>query len=245
MRRTLILGICLLVVIAGCQPPKDARTYLIEGAELLYKSGGIGSYAAIEYVGFKRPPSLDNKDDAYVENMARKSIAKFEKALELNPRQHDAKFLLAVAYSRILSKERAQQYLEEYIDLEGKKELAYDMLCALYWEKGEFDKAKKVIDKFRYNFPDKIDHYYALLIENSLNMGDTEAAQRIGEKAVVDNPDNPVVYLLLATVYLKTGQVEKADRQFNQAILINPELAGQVDNIKKVFTLSEADIPTR
>ena len=245
MKKALVLGICLLVVIAGCQPPKDAKTYLIEGAEFLNKAGGIGSYAAVEYIGFQRPPSLEDKDDAYVENMIAKSIAKFNNALKVNPRQHDAKFLIGVAYLRILDKENAQRYLEEYIDLAGKKELAYDLLCASYWENNEFDKAKELIRRFSFNHPDRKEHFYALSIENSFNMNDPENAQEIAEKAVADNPDNPVLHLLLATVYLKTSQNDKADREFNQAILMEPELAGQVDKIKQVFTINEEDIPLR
>jgi len=144
-----------------------------------------------------------------------KAIEAYEKLLALYPDDLSGNNDLGILYSRIDEWDKAIASYENCIKYGGKDIVFYANLAGVYRDKGLFDKAKQVLERYLNNFQDN-----ALIREdlafNYLRQGNYELALAEVNKALSMNPTHWRVIRTKGDVFLYMGDLKHAEGEYKK-----------------------------
>ena len=149
-----------------------------------------------------------------------------EAAVQVEPDNEDALFLLADLAVANGEPKEAVQYYKEVLALNPIYPNIYSRLGFLYLEHFE-DKSKKAAKYFKNALlqdPQNVDANYQYAVLLNEHLGKPKKAARYFEKVLLLNDKHPFAHYDLALHYLQEGESEEARNSYLKAILINPDL---------------------
>jgi tetratricopeptide (TPR) repeat protein len=145
----------------------------------------------------------------------------FQKAIDLNPLWQPAHNALTALYLRQGQKDKAIQRLQAAIAADDRNIGAYLTLAQLHMEGQEFDRAmdvyRQVLDQYPNLWP-ALNNLAFLQSENSRDNEDLEMAREIAQKALAQQPQNPVVLDTLGWINYRLGNNGEALALLEQAV---------------------------
>ncbi len=158
----------------------------------------------------------------YVENEAwNEAIIEYKNALQIDPNNAEAHFELSQAYLKVKKTKEAFWELRETIRLDASNHDAKLQFAQISIYAGELEEALQRADEVVAADQTRADAYIvkAQAHEGLKQLDEARAALEAGVKA---EPDNAGARLLLATFVRRQGDRESAEREYKEAIRVDP-----------------------
>jgi|GEM_PF-1442675 len=226
------------------------------------KQKAIAAYEKAIVLNAKQPQWLYNELGKALEqnNQKNKAIAVYEKATELHPKNHEFYLMLSSLYFKKNEVDKAILKASLALELNPKFIPALKHVATIYESIIEFEKARDCYQRLLKLQPNNA-IIYTRLANTMRWLEDLKGAMAAYKKAfelkpelppewswVYDEaivaykkavklqPDNPDIFLGLAQLYLKKGQMNGVRENAEKAIALNPDLSLTVDqNIKEAL----------
>ena len=165
-----------------------------------------------------------------------KTIAAYEKILELYPEDSIVNHNLAVIYGMIEEYDKAIQKYEALTNAKDESVISHTQLAESYAAKGMYDKAKKIVMDYIDNISD---HAFArqALVYLYIDLGELDQAMVETEKAIYLNPTHYENLILKGNIYYYQGDLEKAEEEY-QKLRLSKEPLGQNFGIVNLLFLN-------
>lgn len=129
------------------------------------------------------------------------------------------------------------EFYKKAIDILPENKEVYSNLGRIYYEKGEYDKAKLAFEKALSLDPINSIAYINLGMTYA-RIGDTEKAIRFNEEAINLDPKMSIAYINLGLAYGEKGDSEKAIEFYTKALSLDPKgsityINLGIENVKK------------
>ena len=166
------------------------------------------------------------------------AIQACNKALTLTPGdiEHEILNYLGLAYHRKGSYDKAIDAFTRSIKLSPEFEAPYNNLASAYSDKAKttndpslFHNIKKLLNKLLELNPNQVDGLHSLALYYSDHENDNNKAVELFERCIELNPDDPLIYVNLGSIYREMGMFDKTIVLLKKALQINPL---HVDNLK-------------
>ncbi len=198
---------------------------------LLYNERGDGYLEALESIKKGLELDLDSAYGHFVlgfvlcsrgENKSAES--ELIKAVELDPQQAHAHYYLALIYLRLQEDEKAIASMENTVEADPSYTEAYYSLGTLYARTGRVEDGQRMIELFQDLSSSDMeeDHYRRMLYRKSQPLNAEQQAAS---------------HFNLGLVYLKRGDLDKAENQFQAAIAADSTYAEARHNMGVVLSL--------
>ncbi len=179
--------------------------------------------APLERALEKSPENLGNLNSLGTCYMAlgksEEAIATYKKALELNPKSVMAYFNIGSAYQIQQNHEMACEYLQKAIDLE-EDEGFITALAMSEVKLGRYESALKHYKQLALMCPGKENFKYNIVTCYEA-LGEFQTAIKMLEEMVYVNPKFILPAQKLASLYIKTNQLDKAKKIYDEILLKN------------------------
>ncbi|MFT5088365.1 MAG: protein O-GlcNAc transferase [Planctomycetota bacterium] len=146
------------------------------------------------------------------------------KAVELDPQQAHANYYLALLYLRKQDDEKAIVAMEHTVEADPSYTAAYYSLGTLYARTGRIEDGQRMIDFFQQlsGIDMEEDHYHRQLYRSTQPLLPEQQAAG---------------HFNLGLVYLKRGELDRAQRQFQAALSVDSTYAEAQHNIGVIYAL--------
>ncbi len=125
---------------------------------------------------------------------------------------------------------------QEFPAEQGNQPGTEEQLAGQYYTQGQWDKAADLYEALFDKSPASF--YYSQLLNCYLNMNNGKAAEKLVQKQIRRNPRQITFQVDLAYVYQKTGEEEKAGRQYDKALKeLDPRDMYQVQDLARAYEL--------
>ena len=159
-----------------------------------------------------------------------KAIPYYQKVIELKPKELDPKRNLAYCYYRIEKFLDAAKLFEE-LGQGVDKVSAYNSATA-YIQAGQLEKAEAIL-KPLLTTPIPAAHFNMALIYQWQKR--YAEAVKMYYQAMIRDPKNPKILINLGRSYLEMGDLDKAETNFNKALVKNPQDLDAAEGLTQVF----------
>jgi len=244
----MIVAVCLVMLCAGVMTARQA--YALDDQEKKAKS--LAAYAIGVIYDFYGHPDLAVEEfnkasgfkDSYVirlrlgadyARLGELSLAvqHLDKALEFDPDNVQARYLLALIYSTRKEYDRAaQEYeaiLNSFVEAEPRNSEIYGYLAQLYYSQKQYDKAIKQFEIVLSLEPQNAEVMF-LLGALYLEKGDETGAVDLLEKTLILEPGHDAALNSLAYIYAQRGeQLDRAGTMIERALTIDPGNGAYLD----------------
>lgn len=159
-----------------------------------------------------------NQDDNSLQN--KKKLLGLNSTHKLNTRY---KMLINNAYEKYQNEDYvdALAFLKNAVEIDTNRQKAYFYLGLVYLKTKQYQKAVKYFKKAYENNKNNRT-IYCKIIEN-IQEYDLCSAVEFAEFVLEDVEDDNILYLMLATLYSRQNEDDKADKYFLKSISLNPE----------------------
>ena len=137
-----------------------------------------------------------------------KAKSRFQKAIEIEPKYHDAYGQLGLAFYRDKNYEKALEYYNTALKYRPQFPLVHSNMGTLYSEMGDNAKAKELYEIAVKEDPRMVDALRNLGAINAMQGNFTEAIKWFSQGLQYD-PENPTLNRYLGSAYRDSGQPEK------------------------------------
>jgi tetratricopeptide (TPR) repeat protein len=164
----------------------------------------------------------NNPDKAQADQLLDSALKALTRAAELAPDSARTHLLMAEA---LASEGKFADALPEYqttIRLDPTLTGAYLGLATEYWKQRQFDQALPLLQKVLARSP-KDPEANGIMADITQHNGDNTAAKRYATVALSGNPDLIETHVVLARVYLATGQPTSAVQELKKAVAADPD----------------------
>ena len=151
--------------------------------------------------------------------MVEEAEAEYHRALELHPHDLLALFNLGRVYSDKRQWKDAQQYFERLVEASSEDPIAWYNLAQVYVELdnpevSDYNTMEMAMQCYLRTLELDPKHLEASfkLMEVAMNHKKTDLALKVIEEAVENNPDEPLAYYNLISMYDKCGMFEQAEQ---------------------------------
>lgn len=148
------------------------------------------------------------------------------KAVELSPRNPDARNLVGLIYFRQMDYAEAESSFKKALELNPKMPEVYNNLGSLYYEQKRYDEAEQALiaalEHPLYLYPERIYNNLGLVYES---LGKSDQARDAYEKAIGLRNDYYLPYLNLGHFWLKQKEVKRAKALLKEASRLCPQCA--------------------
>ena len=144
-----------------------------------------------------------------------------EKGLDRFPNSFTLHFLLGELYRSIGKGNLALLHLNRALELNSKDERVYKRLIGLYVEKGNYDAANALLEKWQKVAPHSCS-LYLTWAKVYMTMGLYSQALEKLQRAQKENPENPEVLRYMGQVYQLKGEPDKAIEAYKRFLRISP-----------------------
>ena len=199
------LVVALIALLAACGGAADRKTVYMNKGHELFKA--------------------ENYEKARIE---------FQNALQIDPKDLDARFALAETMEKL---ENWQGAAGHYLAILGEKPDHRGALLnmgRLYLLSNADDKAKESAEKILAGKPDDVDGL-TLLAAVKAKAKDLAGARELGEKAIKVEPNNPEAASLMASLLLADGKVDESIKLLKDATSAHPEEIALKINLARVY----------
>jgi len=145
------------------------------------------------------------------------ALAQFNKELDLNPKQYQARLLIATIWLKQKKPDEAISVLENALRIDPKNALAHNALGSAYLAKGQPDEAIKEINRALELDPGLVDAHLKKGLF-SLSKGNAQQGEIELENAVRVAPELLNTRFVLAAFQMKNRQFAKAEQTFRKGI---------------------------
>ena len=142
------------------------------------------------------------------------AIAEYQKTLQLNPRDDDARFSLAKVLTNLGKFNQAIPYLRGYIQHRPQDAQGYRLLGSAYADSGQLAQASEVLERAEKLDPRNYDVRYDLGMVLA-KLGRTDRAIEQFEAAKRIDPDRAEAHYQLAMVLRKQGETARAKEEMD------------------------------
>ncbi|MCP9454904.1 MAG: tetratricopeptide repeat protein [Nitrospira sp.] len=198
--------------------------YLLAGMGLLYSM--VGGCAATE-------EEIRKSQGYYQEGLAtlpsdrQRAFVSFQKAVQLNPNNKEARYALGHVYAMQGKLAKAEEEFRAAIKIDEDYSEAHTYLGQIFASQSRWDEAiqsyRRALANPLYVTPDLAwFHLGRALVQK----GDLQAAMEAFEDALTTSPPSvppALTHLELAQVYIKLGDVTKAREALKQVALLDPK----------------------
>lgn len=160
----------------------------------------------------------------------REAVPLLSKALAANP--HDARVccLLSVCHYKLKDFKESLEFAERAIVSEPENEWGHRLRSVVLTATGKKADALKSAEEAVRLEPEE-PHALQTLVYAYLNNGKTSEALEIAEKLRELYPETEMAFFMLGNVYLKNGSYREAERNFREALRINPNSSDSRNNL--------------
>jgi tetratricopeptide (TPR) repeat protein len=185
---------------------------------------------------------LANRGHAYnSKRQFAKAIADHSQAIRLNPQLSYPFSARGYSYSEIGEFEKALNDLTESIRLDPNSDYAYYNRGLLFQRKGQFAEALKDFDEAVRCSPERADR----LVTRALcyfKMNQTNRALASFDGAIATEPGNPLGYVARSNFYARNGNVDKQQRDYQQALRLDSNAEKLWIEVDGWFDNSQAEV---
>lgn len=174
-----------------------------------------------------------------------------KRAININPGNYWYHVMLAAIYYQRQNRDSAIVWYENALKLNPEKENLQMNLANLYTENDQLTKARIILEKFDEKYGVN-ENTTVSLVHNMIKSGDFEKAYQKVEALLITEPDNLIYNGLLAGIYRRRGEKEKALNVYNLLIERNPNnprillslcfFLVEEENYEELFGLTETVI---
>jgi superkiller protein 3 len=187
----------------------------------------------------------------------------YETAIELRPNNMNAYYGLFTACSRLKLRDKAGEYMAIFKELKAKdskvlmdRNKAFDDLVTirkglaetysdakqLYWQKGNLQKAEKLLERAVILDPNNTEHLMKLgeLFQNRNRLPD---ALQMYKKVRVIEPDNMINHINIGIVSRHLKQFTNAEKAFKTAITLGPKFSGGYLELARLYLTRGTKFP--
>jgi tetratricopeptide (TPR) repeat protein len=171
---------------------------------------------------------------AYKENAdTNKAIENFQQCLKFNPNNYEANVELGILFMG-LKNELAVSYFKNAIALDSTKILAYYDLGLFYQNNDMLNEAMSIYKKINKIDPSFPNSYYNIgyIYLQILNI--SEESIPFFAKAIEVKPDYYQAHFNLGLAHEKLGDVINAEKNYKDALLINPNYTHAIEALNRV-----------
>ncbi|MBK7383406.1 MAG: hypothetical protein IPI81_08720 [Flavobacteriales bacterium] len=108
-----------------------------------------------------------------------------------------------------------------------------EQLAAQYFQQGDYERAILYYEKLYKQQPN--DYYYEQLFKSHLELGDLETARALAKDRMRRNNNDPRYPVDLGTVLKKSGENEKAQKEFDRALKMMSADQGSIRTVANAF----------
>ena len=216
------------------QSKQEARALFLNAVSTLAKIGGIGAFEAPQgQAPFPRHTTTNALTPDQIRQMLNEAIQGLKKAFQLDSSLKESHHFLGVAYILSNQSNKAIEALTKAINIVPQKESSYVYLCSVLWSNEKFDEVHKVAKRFLEQHPDKRLKGLTLIGTTYYHQADYQNAIKKGKEIISIDDQNTAGHLLLANSYYMLGNKEIAENEFKKILELNPQMAKEVERIKK------------
>jgi tetratricopeptide (TPR) repeat protein len=155
--------------------------------------------------------------------------ARFERALALNPEQHEVRYFLGVTLRRLDRQDEAIAAFQGVPDTHERFPEARTQIAGIYEKRGEFDRAIAEVERARSHGEARpLDLYVASLRSRA---GDFEGALAFLQGLLEASPDDAELIYNIGVIHGEAKRSEEALRWMEQALAKQPDHAGALNYI--------------
>lgn len=173
--------------------------------------------------------------------MSDDAIAVYSKSLDINPKNPMAYFNIGSAYQIKQNHEKAVEYLQKAVDLD-EDEGFISALAMSEVKLGDYDCALKHYQQLSLMCPNKENYKYNIVTCYEA-LGDYQTAIKMLEELVYVNPKFILPAQKLASLYIKTKQLNKAKEIYDNILLKN-QISAEVLHQYAILSSSLCDTDT-
>jgi O-antigen ligase/Tfp pilus assembly protein PilF len=140
-----------------------------------------------------------------------------------SPNRLEIYTILAQGYYLKKDLAKSMEYLDKILTISQRRESDYLNAINIALQLKDYTKMNGYIDQFNQHFPMASSESYRLIGKYYFEAGLTDKAEMtLIEKAIPSNPDNPSVYISLASIYESRKEYQKAIDYLNSISLTHP-----------------------
>ncbi len=206
-------------------------------------AGGVGTGAATVSSGVLAAPAAARREydkgmNALKENDAAGSIGHFRKAIEAHPQFGEAYVMLGLAHMQQKNVKDAMTALTKAIEINPKLRMGHTLLGKVFMEERDFPRAEQELQESMRLDVQAWDAPYELA-RCYFNMGKLDQALQYAQRAQSSPQASSSTRLLLADIYLRTGdsanalaQLEAFTREDPKSPFL-PRVKAKIEQFKK------------
>jgi len=163
------------------------------------------------------------------------AIEQYKLALSKKPSIEKALQGLATSYMQMNDKEGLINYLNQFINSYPKQLHGYSVLASIYRQGREWQQAITTIDKGLEIEPSWIGGYGAIAIISYIQ-GDNNGAIESYKAGLVNNPENEVLSMQLASAYESVADYENAKSLYESILIRSTDNEPAINNLASLLT---------
>lgn len=146
----------------------------------------------------------------------------YQKAVDLNPYNTNARNNLAILYNDIGENQKAIEVCKKSIELKPKNTIAYSILGDLFHQQGQFEEAKECYQTAARLEP-KVDRFWISLGDIQFEQKRDKESLRAYLKASRLREDNLDIWKKIGKVYTRMNRPNEAKKALRKALAISPD----------------------
>lgn len=140
-----------------------------------------------------------------------------------SPNRLEVYTILAQGYYLKKDLVNSMEYLDKILTISQRRESDYLNAINISVQLKDYSKMSHYIDQFNQHFPMASSESYRLIGRYYFEAGLTDQAEMVlVEKAIPSNPDNPSVYISLASIYESRKEYQRAIDYLRDILLVHP-----------------------
>lgn len=179
--------------------------------------------------------------DLHYKGQVDASIAKFETAVKLDPKNEYAHNQLGILYAKKNRFDEAYKEFATVQNIDSSNTFALKWMGILEFRKGNIDKAFEIFTRITKIDPSNADAYYLLGTVYNFRHNSKKAILYLKKARDVDS-DEAATHYRLAQAFHSLGMLSNAQLEYQKAVELRPSFLDAIDKIGWIY-YNQGDIP--